>query len=111
MNRALKKALAGLLAFGVGFLHACGPQPAEDSPQPSEPTQTEAPRTWPPVVGSELPIESVPALIGQGDTETTCPYLDAQWVENTNGQRWTGTGVDTQFDTPACIFWSYEDQP
>lgn len=67
-------------------------------------------RTVAPVVGSELPIDARPALLGQGDT-SQCPYLDGQWVQNTNGQRLTGTGVDTRFDPPACVFWSYEDSP
>lgn len=40
-----------------------------------------------------------------------CPYLDSQWVANTNGQRMIGQGIDTRFDTPACVFWSFPEEP
>ena len=28
-----------------------------------------------------------------------------------SGQRVTGVGTDTRFDTPACQFWSYPEEP
>ena len=40
-----------------------------------------------------------------------CPYLDTQWVADTNGQRMTGFGVDNRFETPACVFWSFPEEP
>ena len=40
-----------------------------------------------------------------------CPYLDTQWVADTNGQRMTRWGVDKRFGTPACVFWSYPEEP
>ncbi len=40
-----------------------------------------------------------------------CPYLDSQWVAETNGQRVSGVGVDTRFDTPACLFWAGAEAP
>ncbi len=40
-----------------------------------------------------------------------CPYLDSQWVANTNGQRMVGQGIDSRFDTPACVFWSFPEEP
>lgn len=40
-----------------------------------------------------------------------CPYLDGEWLQNTNGQRLTGVGLDQRFDPPACTFWSYEAEP
>ncbi|WP_115685678.1 DUF2020 domain-containing protein [Corynebacterium senegalense] len=40
-----------------------------------------------------------------------CPYLVAQWLAEANGQRVTRVGVDDKFDTPACQFWSYGEQP
>lgn len=72
---------------------------------------TAAERTVEPVHGTELPIDARPAFIGQGQLQPACPYLDTEWVQNTNGQRITGIGVDTRFDPPACVFWSYEDTP
>lgn len=40
-----------------------------------------------------------------------CPYLDTEWVAQTNGQKVTGVGVDTRFEPPACQFWSYPPEP
>ena len=40
-----------------------------------------------------------------------CPYIDPGWLENTNGERLTKQGIDTRFPTPACVFWSYQDEP
>lgn len=76
-----------------------------------EPTsETSAERTVDPVKGTELPIDAAPEPVGQGGQEV-CPYLDGEWLQNTNGQRLTGTGTDERFDPPACVFWSYEDYP
>ncbi len=66
-------------------------------------------RTVPPVAGSELPVETLPDQVGQGD-QATCPYVDGEWLQNTTGQRLTSTSLDTRFDPPACIFWSYENE-
>lgn len=90
-------------------LSAC----SADTPQPSEtssPTGSTTEELGPAVRGSELPIDATPQKLGQGE-QGQCPYLDGEWVQNTNGQRLTGVGVDERFDPPACIFWSYEDQP
>ena len=99
--------LAALLALSAGLLCACG----TSTTTPEHTTSAAPEQTWPAVAGTELPIDTAPEPTGQSDTETTCPYLDATWLENTNGQKWTGTGVDKRFDTPACTFWSYEDVP
>lgn len=40
-----------------------------------------------------------------------CPYLDSQWVADTNGQRMEKLGIDRRFSTPACVFYSYQDAP
>lgn len=42
---------------------------------------------------------------------TECPYLDTQFVADVNGQKVTSQGTDTRFDTPACVFWSYPEEP
>ena len=56
-----------------------------------------------------LPVEALPDT--PRDSWTECPYLDTEWVAQTNGQRVTGVGVDSRFDTPACQFWSYPEEP
>lgn len=40
-----------------------------------------------------------------------CPYLDTEWVSNTNGQRTLSQGLDARFDPPACVFYSYGEGP
>lgn len=52
------------------------------------------------------------AYVPEGrDAQTPCPYLDASFVESANGQRVLGSGIDTNFDPPACVFWSYAEEP
>lgn len=51
------------------------------------------------------------AIIPPKDAWDECPYLPTEWVADTNGQKVLGVGLDTRFDTPACVFWSYPDQP
>lgn len=103
VKRASLALVAGTaLVFSIS---ACGS--AEDDEPTSE---TSAERTVDPVKGTELPIDAAPEPVGQGGQEV-CPYLDGEWLQNTNGQRLTGTGTDERFDPPACVFWSYEDYP
>lgn len=64
----------------------------------------------PPVKGTELPVDVAPEP-GVKKSKTVCPYIDGEWLQNTSGQRLTGTSLDARFDPPACVFWSYEDQP
>lgn len=54
-----------------------------------------------------LPADTFPEKQADGE----CPYLDSQWVAETNGQRITYQGVDNRFDTPACLIWSYPEEP
>ncbi|WJY98517.1 DUF2020 domain-containing protein [Corynebacterium fournieri] len=56
-----------------------------------------------------LPVQALPETPRDGWTE--CPYLDTEWVAQTNGQRVTGVGTDTRFDPPACQYWSYPEEP
>lgn len=42
---------------------------------------------------------------------TDCPYLDTRFVAETNGQKVSASGTDTRFDTPACVYWSYPEEP
>lgn len=99
-----------LVASTTLLLTSCG-QEGERGGAEGTDTSTGTERTVEPVKGTELPIDARPELIGQGQLEPACPYLDTEWVQNTNGQRITGVGVDQRFDPPACVFWSYEDVP
>lgn len=56
-----------------------------------------------------LPVQALPET--PRDSWTECPYLDTEWVAQTNGQRVTGVGTDTRFDPPACQYWSYPEEP
>lgn len=63
-----------------------------------------------PAVG-KLPVDAAPQVPGGRTSWQECPYLDTQWVADTNGQRVTGVGVDERFSTPACVYWSFPEEP
>ena len=71
---------------------------------PSTPAASSVPHTD---AGDGLPIEATAEVSDWED----CPYLDTQWVADTNGQRMPRWGVDKRFSTPACVFWSYPEEP
>lgn len=58
-----------------------------------------------------LPFDAMPEVPGGKANWEECPYLETQFVADTNGQRMMGLGVDYRFDTPACVFWSYAETP
>ncbi|MDK4331031.1 DUF2020 domain-containing protein [Corynebacterium accolens] len=63
---------------------------------------------------SEVASESAAVNVAQTaevNEWSDCPYIDPGWLENTNGERLTKQGIDTRFPTPACVFWSYQDNP
>ena len=97
-------AMAGCSAFGGDKPEQnTEAQQSKDGLLPGEPV--------PGVKGTELPVDTLPAPVDQGDSDTHCPYLDGEWLQTTTGQRWSATGLDGRFDPPACVFWSYEDVP
>lgn len=99
--------LASLLLASCSLLpnKPSGPFSQSESPQATE-------RTVPPVKGTELPVDAKPEAGNRANAAGgTCPYLDGQWLQNTNGQRLTGVTVDNRFDPVGCTFWSYEDVP
>lgn len=108
MRLRLPTAAACAVAAGCGVaLASCSLDDA-----PSSPTQTtteDAPAGQATPAGDGLPVDALPATDRNSWDE--CPYLDTQWVADTNGQRVTGVGVDTRFDPPACQFWSYPEEP
>lgn len=61
----------------------------------------------PNAVGDGLPVDTA----AQVDAHEPCPYLDTQWLADTNGQIVTDQGLDHRFGTPACVFWSYPEAP
>ena len=58
-----------------------------------------------------LPVDARPEVPAGKESWQECPYLDTAWVEQSNGQRVTGVGLDERFSTPACVYWSYPEQP
>lgn len=92
-----------LTVLTAACLAVAGCSLADDAPP-----QTETPAP-PPPRGDGLPLEALPATDRNAQDE--CPYLDRQWVAETNGQVVTGVGVDARFDPPACQFWSYPEEP
>ena len=95
----MRKSLLPLLAlatFGIAGCDSSAPTPA--------PTTTVAPEA------SEAPEVNV-AQTAEVNDWSDCPYIGPGWLEETNGQRLTKQGIDTRFPTPACVFWSYQDEP
>jgi len=115
MRLSLLPPLAACL-IGIGLLTTgCA-----DSGQPANPTPNDTHDSAPATDGSLAGSPESPAASGDGlpvdaSAEVTdwedCPYLDTQWVADTNGQRMTRWGVDKRFNTPACVFWSYPEEP
>lgn len=109
--------LTSVLALGVASCTTEDPaatvtSAATASSGETSPTTTMMEETEPaqPVV-DKLPIDALPEIPGGRGAWEECPYLDTQWVADTNGQRMTGLGVDRRFTTPACTFWSYPEEP
>lgn len=95
----MRKSLLSLLALATFGIAGC------DSSAPTlAPTSTVAPGS------AEAPEVNVTQAAEVNDWND-CPYIDPGWLEETNGQRLTKQGVDTRFPTPACVFWSYQDDP
>lgn len=99
----MKKPLLIALALTLSACNA--PEPSADSTTP-----VESPAPAADVVHDQgLPVDAMPEV--DPATQEPCPYLDGQWLADTNGQRLISQGVDHRFDTPACQFWSYEQAP
>lgn len=103
----MRRTFACLLAATA--LVGCSPSPA---PAPSPSTSPSAtPSTTPVTHDSALPIDALPEPPAGRSDLVPCPYLDSAWVAETNGQRVLASGVDARFETPACVFWSYAQEP
>ena len=117
MRLSLPSVLPVALVAVLG-LAGCSPSETTDTAgttdtataAPAEPAAP-PPAAEPAVTDSGLPHDALPEVPGGRDSWEECPYLDTAWVSDTNGQRTLGMGVDTRFDTPACVFWSYPEEP
>ncbi len=95
-----------LTAGAIACTSALSAMTACSSAEQAEP---EAAPTSAPTHDSALAADALPDVPRESMTE--CPYLDTQFVADANGQKVTSQGTDTRFDTPACVFWSYPEEP
>lgn len=95
-----------LVAVMILSLSGCADTPQSTPTSPNGTTVAEQIKYDNGLAATELPD----VLSTQSDL-ATCPYLDADWVASTNGQRVASQGIDTRFTIPACVFWSYAQQP
>ncbi|MDK6806467.1 DUF2020 domain-containing protein [Corynebacterium guaraldiae] len=93
----LAACLIGIGFAAVGCSDAADPAPSTEASSPASDTNS----------GDGLPMDATAEVSDWED----CPYLDTQWVADTNGQRMTRWGIDKRFSTPACVFWSYPEEP
>lgn len=78
-------------------LAACSPQNAADEPERIAPPTTESATT-------EAPA-AAPPPVAEPTLDGPCPYLDAAFVEETNGQRVGDIKISADEPTPACYFY------
>ena len=107
-----RAAATAIVASSIFIISACGDQDDTQSPATSQATDASQATTAPPAPsmrGSELPVDTTLDLSGSRDT--TCPYLDGEWVQGATGQKLTGVSLDPRFDPPGCVFWSFEEDP
>ena len=112
MNRTARSGMV-LLACLTCFISVTGLTGCSSSGDIGNGTVTASASAAPtaPVLDSNLPVDALPVIPAGKSEMVPCPYLDTQWVANTNGQRMIGQGIDARFNTPACVFWSFPDEP
>ncbi len=112
MNRTARSGMV-LLACLTCFISLTGLTGCSSSGDTGNGTVTTSASAAPtaPVLDSNLPVDALPVIPAGKSEMVPCPYLDTQWVANTNGQRMIGQGIDARFNTPACVFWSFPDEP
>ena len=101
------------MPVAAALLAGCSPSAEEAAPgEPVDTAGSADPETsGPEITDSGLPHDAMPEVPGGRGSQEKCPYLDTDWVSAANGQRTLGVGLDTRFDTPACVFWSYPEEP
>ena len=88
-------------------LTACTDTPLSETPPSPDANMDGSNSSQPAIV---LPADARAA----GDKKAPpqqCPYLDNDWVADTNGQRNINWAIDERFTPPACLWWSYQDNP
>lgn len=110
-------AVAGLIAAAGLALSSCAYldplTQSEDTPLTQELPGPDDLDVTPPAATEPdvLPVDAMPHIPEGKEAWTACPYLDTEWLANTNGQRVLAMGIDSAFDPPACVFWSYDSVP
>ncbi|NME88983.1 DUF2020 domain-containing protein [Corynebacterium stationis] len=98
------------LVVAAGVLSSCAADTPTDPNNTSEASPSSPAISSAPVAPRDgLAVDALPE-VGRGGQEA-CPYLDTQFVADANGQRVTDFGVDTRFNPPGCVFYSYPDEP
>lgn len=100
---------AAALITVSGALAACSPGTGEKPTVAPGSSGGAAPAAPAHPHDSGLPADALPDVQREGVVD--CPYLDTQFVADTNGQKVTAAGADSRFDTPACVYWSYPEEP
>jgi len=83
-----------LLAPAVALLAGCGPSIVSGTATPSPPSASAGT-----AAGTQLPPDPQPAETGD------CPYLDSQFVADSNGQHVSKVRVSADQPHPACFFY------
>nr|WP_257159914.1 DUF2020 domain-containing protein [Corynebacterium cystitidis] len=108
LNRTL---LIACVSFAT--LTGCSSLNDETPPAATPATSTSASQTPPEMARNDaaLPADTAIAPAGDRTSWENCPYLDDEWVAQTNGQKVTGVALDPRFEIPACVYWSYPEEP
>lgn len=104
---AILSCTLALLTAGCGFLDPLNK--AAETSAPEEPVRSETAAPDPAV--PNVPVDYMPVIPEGKNSWTECPYINTQWLQDTNGQRVTAVGVDNTLNPPACVFWSYPEDP
>lgn len=83
-----------LLAPAVALLAGCGPAIVSGTATPSPPSASTGT-----AAGAQLPPDPQPAETGD------CPYLDSQFVADSNGQHVSKVRLSADKPHPACFFY------
>ena len=115
MHRTLPVALRRIAALGAAAGLAAGLAACDSAPGgEDEETQAASPEEQAQEVADNdqgLPADARPEPPEGASAWNPCPYLDEEWVSDTNGQRTLAVDIDERFDVPACVFWSYDEGP
>ncbi|OFS20328.1 DUF2020 domain-containing protein [Corynebacterium sp. HMSC04H06] len=112
MSKSLLPAVL-TVALGLAACSEASDAPESDNPaQPAAEQTATADDTSPEDAAAKQPGDGLPVnATAEAAEPGQCPYLDGQWLAETNGQRLTDQAIDPRFSTPACVFWSYPEDP